>query len=467
MFDFLSLRGRFLITPIIGIILTLVLYIGSNAIIQSHSTLLQELHESNLPQISGVSNSIALLANNHNNLTEILLSSLESPDEEMIYIEGRNILNRLHEIETQLFKTINSQAEGFTERKNIHNQIHEAFLVYRDSTISAIELSSVDSKLAVNELRHAGKAMRQLNNKFLALSKHHSQYLSNTSSLIGNTLNNQSTVTVLAIALIILMVFSALYFSGRMSADLEKYEKSLIDFRLKAEKANEAKSNFLSSMSHELRTPLTAIKGGLDLLTNGLGLTLPDKANVMLDIANRNVRRLLTLINDILDVSKLESGEFNFLFEDLEAKPFIESNVELNQAYAKQHNTEFICKHIDENIILNVDKDRLSQVMSNLLSNAAKYSPDNVPVEIFTSINNENLRVSIKDYGSGVPEEFQNVLFDKFTQSSSGDTRKVGGTGLGLNISQMIIEKLGGEIGFNTIIDKETTFYFELPILKD
>ena len=185
----------------------------------------------------------------------------------------------------------------------------------------------------------------------------------------------------------------------------------------------------------------------------------------MLDVANRNVHRLLTLIKDILDVSKLESGEINFLFEEVEAKSFIENSVELNQEYAKKHNTEFICMHLDENIILNIDKDRLAQVMSNLLSNAAKYSPEHTSVEIYSEVTNKILRVSVKDYGKGVPEEFQPQLFEKFTQSSSGDTRQVGGTGLGLNISQMIVEKLGGKIGFDTIIDKQTIFYFEFPIV--
>lgn len=232
------------------------------------------------------------------------------------------------------------------------------------------------------------------------------------------------------------------------------------------QKVDRLKDEFVSTVSHELRTPLTAIKGSLDIVTKGLNLDLPEQANSMLDISNRNVERLLTLINDILDISKLESGEINFVLEKLDIKSFVEGCVELNQEYAKKHNTEFRCMHLDQNITVNADKDRLTQVMSNLLSNAAKYSPENVPVEIFTQVTAKTLRVSVKDYGKGVPEEFQAILFEKFTQSSSGDTRQVGGTGLGLNISKMIIEKLAGKLDFDTIIDKETTFYFELPIVK-
>lgn len=141
------------------------------------------------------------------------------------------------------------------------------------------------------------------------------------------------------------------------------------------EKVNRLKNEFVSTVSHELRTPLTAIKGSLDLVSKGLNLDLPEQATTMLNIANRNVVRLLTLINDILDISKLESGEINFLLEEFEIKPFLEENVEINQEYAKKHNTEFTCTHIDENILVNADRDRLAQVMGNLLSNAAKYLP--------------------------------------------------------------------------------------------
>lgn len=230
-------------------------------------------------------------------------------------------------------------------------------------------------------------------------------------------------------------------------------------------KVDKLKNEFVSTVSHELRTPLTAIKGALDIVSGGLNLELPEQAISMLDIANRNVERLLILINDILDISKLESGEINFIFENIKIKTFLENCVELNQEYAKKYNTKFICEHLDENIIISADKDRLAQVMSNLLSNAAKYSPENIPVKIYTQVIDKVIRVSVKDYGKGVPEEFHEVLFEKFTQSSSGDTRQVGGTGLGLNISKMIVEKLGGKIGFDSIIDKQTVFYFELPII--
>lgn len=232
-------------------------------------------------------------------------------------------------------------------------------------------------------------------------------------------------------------------------------------------RVDQLKSEFIATVSHELRTPVTAIKGSLDIVMKGLNLELPHQATTMLDVASRNVNRLLTLINDILDVSKLESGEINFLIEEFDIAPFIIDCIELNQEYAKEHHTSFICTHFDKNVFVKADRDRLTQVMSNLLSNAAKYSPKEIPVEIFTDIHNGYIRISVKDYGAGIPKSFQNKLFEKFTQSDSGDTRQVGGTGLGLNISKQIIEKLDGHIGFDTVIGSETIFYIELPIVKE
>jgi len=227
-------------------------------------------------------------------------------------------------------------------------------------------------------------------------------------------------------------------------------------------RVDRVKSEFISTVSHELRTPLTAIKGSLDIITNGLNLELPHQAESMLTVANRNVERLLNLINDILDFSKLDSEGMDFVEEQFEITPFLNNSIEINQEYANKLGSQFIFTHGHEDIWVSADKNRLEQVMSNLLSNAAKYSPKDKPVEIYTEVSNNIIRINIKDYGPGIASEFQNKLFEKFTQSSSGNTRQVGGTGLGLNISKMIIEKMGGTIGFTTEEGKGSTFYFEL-----
>lgn len=293
------------------------------------------------------------------------------------------------------------------------------------------------------------------------LSKHHDKYVSDfntsTSTTIGKNrelkgMRKDGTLFPIEITINVNLIEGEHLFTGVLRDITER------------KKIEKLKSDFIATVSHELRTPLTAIKGSMDIITKGLDLDLPEKAQSMLDVTNRNVERLLTLINDILDISKLESGEINFFIEPIEIIPFLEHAIEINQEYAAKFNTSFKCTQNNHDVIVQVDKNRLMQVMSNLLSNAAKYSRANIPVEIFTSINNESVSVNIKNYGAGIPEEFQDRLFEKFTQSDSGDTRQVGGTGLGLSISKMIIENLGGTIGFSTIKNQETTFYFKLPI---
>jgi PAS domain S-box-containing protein len=226
------------------------------------------------------------------------------------------------------------------------------------------------------------------------------------------------------------------------------------------------KNEFISMVSHELRTPLTSIRGSLGLLCSGTVGDFPESANEMLKIANNNSERLLLLINDILDIQKIESGKMNFKFESVELHSFIEQAIIDHAEYGKQHGVTYVLGNALEGVRVFADKDRLMQVMGNLLSNAAKFSNDGDNIEIsVASHQSDRLRISVTDFGLGISEEFQPKLFDRFTQSDSSDTRAKGGTGLGLSIAKVIIEKHGGLIGF---ISKEgigSTFYIELPEL--
>ncbi len=226
------------------------------------------------------------------------------------------------------------------------------------------------------------------------------------------------------------------------------------------------KNEFISTVSHELRTPLTSIRGSLGLLVNGMVGELPESANEMLKIASNNTERLLLLINDILDIQKIESGKMSFKFESVELKPFIEKAIVEHTEYGKQYGVTFVVSHMLENVRVFADKARLMQVMGNLLSNAAKFSHDGDNIEISVAAHQgDRLRISVTDYGVGIPEDFQHKLFERFTQSDSSDTRAKGGTGLGLSISKVIVKKHGGLINF---ISKEgigSTFYIELPEL--
>jgi len=231
------------------------------------------------------------------------------------------------------------------------------------------------------------------------------------------------------------------------------------------QKTDDLKNEFISTVSHELRTPLTSLSGALKILRHDSSESLPENAYSLIDLAGRNAERLGTLINDLLDIQKIEAGYTDFKAHPLELNHLIEKTIETNQPYAEQHNVHFLLiKETTPAWILG-DTNRLTQIMTNLLSNAAKFSPDEDIIEIKIEKYGHNHRVSIADHGSGIPEEYQSRIFDKFTQSDATNTRSVGGTGLGLNIVKTLVEKHAGTIGF-TSSNKGSCFYFDIPAIE-
>jgi len=229
--------------------------------------------------------------------------------------------------------------------------------------------------------------------------------------------------------------------------------------------ANELKSEFVSTVSHELRTPLTAIKGSLGLLSGGVLMELPDKAKTVLEVASRNSDRLIDLINDLLDFDKLSAGKMDINFHSVDLIKTVKKTLESNQPYAEKYSVKFVISSDLEKLNVEIDEGRITQVLTNFLSNAAKFSPKNSDVLI--EIEKESpdyVRVSIKDNGAGVAKEFQNRIFERFSQADSGNTRNQGGTGLGLAISKALIEQHNGEIGFRQNKPNGSVFYFVIPV---
>lgn len=223
------------------------------------------------------------------------------------------------------------------------------------------------------------------------------------------------------------------------------------------------KNDFISMVSHELRTPLTSIRGALGLIAGGVAGELPAKAKSMVDIANKNSERLIRLINDILDIEKIESGKMDFRMKEMDLLPLIKQVMQANRAYAEPFGVEFVLKSKLESAWINGDSDKLTQALTNLLSNAAKYSPKNDKVVIFVAKQGGAVHVSVTDRGPGIPEEFQKRIFGKFEQADISDARQKSGTGLGLNITKAVVEKHGGKIAFTTKKGEGTTFYIDLP----
>lgn len=224
------------------------------------------------------------------------------------------------------------------------------------------------------------------------------------------------------------------------------------------------KNEFISTVSHELRTPLTSIKGSLALLKSGAICKLPPEVIKLLTIADNNSSRLINLINDILDIERIESGKMNFSIKPSNLVSIIKESIESTSPYASQFNVNLAFLNDFENISVLADKQRIIQVLSNLISNAIKFSTPNQTVEISLEKTDATVKVSIKDNGLGISDDYKDKLFQKFFQIDSSDTREKGGTGLGLSICKAIIEKHKGIISFDSTLNEGSTFYFELPL---
>jgi PAS domain S-box-containing protein len=225
------------------------------------------------------------------------------------------------------------------------------------------------------------------------------------------------------------------------------------------------KKEFVATVSHELRTPLTSIRGSLGLLIAGAMGSLPEKAKQMVSLAERNTLRLIALINDILDIEKLEAGKLDMVFNTVAIDPVIERSLEAVRAFAEQNGVKLEAQRSEANVY--ADGDRLVQVIVNLLSNAVKFSPKGETVTIAVEELPKWIEVKVVDRGRGIPEKYKNLLFQRFQQVEASDARKKGGTGLGLAICKGIVEQHGGSIGVDSQEGKGSVFWFRIPPAQD
>ena len=253
--------------------------------------------------------------------------------------------------------------------------------------------------------------------------------------------------------------------ASKIMLDQHVYFVGVVKDITERKQVEQMQKEFISTVSHELRTPLTSIRGSLGLILGGVSGELPEKAKALLTIANNNSERLIHLINDILDMEKISAGKMQFDYTVANLLTVVQQAVESNKGYADQLHVSFeLNSSPDNEIMVRIDEKRMAQVMSNLLSNAAKYSPTNDRVEISLEVAEKSVRISVHDHGNGIPEEFKSRIFSKFAQADSSDTRQKGGTGLGLNITKVIVEEHGGSIGFDSEAGKGTTFYVDIPL---
>lgn len=222
------------------------------------------------------------------------------------------------------------------------------------------------------------------------------------------------------------------------------------------------KNEFISTVSHELRTPLTSIRGALGLVLGKASDGLSPKARQLLETASRNSERLTLLINDILDLEKIESGRLEFVFTALDLVAVTRQAMTANDGYAAQHNVSLRLTDVPAQALINGDEHRLLQVFANLISNAVKFSPPGDVVDIRIERAFSHWRVGVRDHGRGIPDAFRKHIFQRFAQADASDTREKGGTGLGLSITKAIVERHDGEVDY-TSVPGDTEFYFTLP----
>jgi PAS domain S-box-containing protein len=239
---------------------------------------------------------------------------------------------------------------------------------------------------------------------------------------------------------------------------------SIIDLSQRRE-MERLRTDFVSTVSHELRTPLTSIAGSLGLLQSGALGALPDKAADMIEIAYKNSGRLVRIINDILDIGRLEAGQLALQMTSVPLGELLQQSVEANISYAEKYGVRFVLDTGagDERVL--ADPDRLMQVITNLLSNAAKFSPSGADVHIRVRSGSTMIRVEVEDSGAGIPESFRSRIFEKFAQGDASAARRFEGTGLGLSIARKLMEAMGGNIGFSSVAGHGTIFNIELPRL--
>jgi PAS domain S-box-containing protein len=221
------------------------------------------------------------------------------------------------------------------------------------------------------------------------------------------------------------------------------------------------KSEFISIVSHELRTPLTSIRSSLGLLTTSGIRNNPEKMQRILDIAASNAERLTRLLNDILDLERLETNKFVLNKKSCDAMTLIHQAVDSIQTLAKEENISL--QILGNSVQLWIDEDRILQTLVNLISNAFKFSPPHTTIKITVEETPDSHLFKIQDQGRGIPSDKIETIFGKFQQVDASDSREKGGTGLGLAICDTIIKQHGGKIWVESVVGEGSTFYFSIP----
>lgn len=250
---------------------------------------------------------------------------------------------------------------------------------------------------------------------------------------------------------------------GHMQATFNSLAQRVISNMEQLKTLDQAKSEFLSIASHELRTPLTSIKGSLSLMRSGVVGKMNEMAENLLSIAENETDRLIRLINDILDLAKIEARKLPLHQDWTSFNDVVKVSLESLQGLAQQAEVNLRSEALPP-MDAYIDSDRIQQVLTNLVSNAIKFSPKGSTVVIAAEANeNHELLVEVRDQGRGIAPEDQDAIFQKFRQATNSKNPLVKGTGLGLAIARALVEQHGGTIGVRSTVGEGSVFYFTIP----
>ena len=380
---------------------------------------------------------------------------------------------------------LNKQKKILNERAKSIDSLQNVF--YRQNHVLKSQQDSIINKNHVleNQLNKIGSQWKELDNQEKLLQRKQRQIdtlnkeIEVKNAVLGNqtkiikqqkVILNISVITGVIIIILIIIVLVS-YRNNKLKSKLlvkqkEEIEEQLSKLKtlnLKLKNADHYKSVFLASMSHELRTPLNSIIGYTGILLMGMTGELNEEQNKQLTKVKNNANHLLSLINDILDISKIEADKVELDIQEFKLSDVINEVIEIILPKAEEKQMT-VTTDVNKYLILTTDKRRVKQVILNLVSNSVKYS-NSGNVHIFTDYLSENkFRLTVKDDGIGISENDMARLFQPFQQIDSTLTRKNSGTGLGLYLSRKIISLLGGYISVKSEIGKGSEFYFEMPV---